>query len=125
MTCGSMPEGRRIARVLVGRRVAACVNILKAPIQSIYRWKGRVEVAAEYLLLIKTSKKLMAKLEKFVKDVHSYETPEIIAIPIGHGSSDYLRWIENSIGNSAPASRRLAGVAGGSRRKGRRRRKHG
>jgi periplasmic divalent cation tolerance protein len=96
-TCGSAREARRIARALVERRLAACVNIQQLPVRSVYRWKGRVESAKEYLLLIKTSRKRFAALEKAIRGLHSYEVPEIIALPIAVGSLDYLAWISDSV----------------------------
>jgi periplasmic divalent cation tolerance protein len=100
MTCGSAKEARRIARALVEKRLAACGNILEAPVQSIYRWKGKVETAKEYLLLIKTSRRRFAALQAEVKRLHSYDVPEIIALPIAKGSTDYLKWIAECVGAS-------------------------
>jgi len=96
-TCGSAREGRRIARALVEQRLAACVNIQQLPMQSVYRWKGRVESAKEYLLLIKTSRKRFAALEQAIRRLHSYEVPEIVALPIVAGSAKYLAWISDSV----------------------------
>lgn len=96
VTCGSAKEARRIARALVEKRLAACGNILEAPVRSIYRWKGMVETAKEYLLLIKTSRKRFAALQAEVKRLHSYDVPEIIALPIASGSPEYLKWISES-----------------------------
>jgi periplasmic divalent cation tolerance protein len=97
VTCGSAKEARRIARTLVEKRLAACGNILEAPVRSIYRWKGKVETAKEYLLLIKTSCKRFAALQDEVKRMHSYDVPEIIALPIAAGSRDYLKWISECV----------------------------
>jgi periplasmic divalent cation tolerance protein len=96
-TCGSVGEARRIARALVERRLAACVNIQQLPVQSVYRWKGSVESTKEFLLLIKTSRKRFAALEKAIRGLHGYEVPEIIALPIVAGSRDYLAWISASV----------------------------
>ncbi len=96
VTCGSAREARRIARALVERRLAACANILAAPMRSIYRWKGKVESASEFLLLLKTSRRKFAALEKAVRALHRYDVPEIIALPIAAGSRDYLAWISDS-----------------------------
>lgn len=98
VTCGSTAEACRIARKLVEGRLAACGNILEAPVQSIYRWKSKVETAKEYLLIIKTSRRHFAALEKAVKRFHSYDVPEIIALPIVAGSPVYLKWISKCIG---------------------------
>lgn len=97
VTCGSAREAKRIARALVDARLAACGNVLEAPVRSIYRWKGRVETAREILLIIKTTRRHFAALERTVKRLHSYDVPEIIALPIAAGSSDYLAWIDECV----------------------------
>lgn len=97
VTCGSTKEARRIARALVEQRLAACVNILKVPVRSIYRWKGKVESAKESLLIIKSSRKRFGALQNAIKKLHSYDVPEIIALPIERGSFDYLAWLAESI----------------------------
>jgi periplasmic divalent cation tolerance protein len=97
VTCESLKEGRRIGRALVEARLAACVNVLEAPVESIYRWKGRVDTAREFLMIIKTSRARFAELEKAVKRLHSYDIPEIIALAIEKGSQDYLLWLADSI----------------------------
>lgn len=94
VTCETAKQARRIARALVDARLAACGNILEAPVRSIYRWKGKVETAQECLLILKTSRRRFAALERVVKRLHSYDVPEIIALPIAAGSAEYLRWIE-------------------------------
>ena len=94
VTCASTPEAKRIARAVVEARLAACVNILPGAATSIYRWRGKVESAREHLMLIKTSRKRLAKLQAAVERLHSYEVPEFIALPIGAGSRAYLDWIE-------------------------------
>jgi periplasmic divalent cation tolerance protein len=97
VTCGSRKEARRIAQALVEAKLAACVNILPANVESIYRWKGRVEVAREVLLVIKTTGGLFGAVERRIRDLHSYEVPEVIAIPIARGSGAYLRWVTDSL----------------------------
>jgi periplasmic divalent cation tolerance protein len=97
VTCGSLKEGRRIARALVEARLAACVNLLRTPVESIYRWKGNVDAAEEFLLIVKTSRARFAALETAVKRLHSYDVPEIIALPIEKGSRDYLAWLAESV----------------------------
>jgi periplasmic divalent cation tolerance protein len=97
VTCSSVAEARRIARSVVEARLAACVNILPGGITSIYRWKGKVESARERLLLIKTSRKRLAKLRAAVERLHSYDVPEFIALPIAAGSPAYLDWIEENL----------------------------
>jgi len=97
VTCASAAEAKRIARALVEERLAACVNILPGAVTSIYRWKGKVESARERLLLIKTSRKRLAKLQAAVKRLHSYDVPEFIALPIAAGSRAYLTWLEENL----------------------------
>ena len=82
----------KIARALVDQKLAACVNIL-AGCSSIYRWQGQVETAVEVPLLIKTRADIYAEVEAAIKSLHPYELPEIVAVPVAHGSSDYLEWI--------------------------------
>ena len=94
--CGSAEEARQIAHALVERRLAACVNIIPG-IESIYRWKDKVEAAGEWLLLIKSSRKAFAELRNAVSELHSYEVPEYIEIAIADGSQAYLHWIEQSV----------------------------
>lgn len=95
--CGTLTEGRRIARRVVSARLAACVNIMLSPAASIYTWKGKLEKAREYLLVIKTTANRLSELEKEVKRLHSYDVPEIIALPIAAGSSKYLGWLQESV----------------------------
>jgi periplasmic divalent cation tolerance protein len=97
VTCTSASQARRIARAVVEARLAACVNILPGAVTSIYRWKGKVESAKERLLLIKTSKKKLAKLQSAVDRLHSYDVPEFIALPIAAGSAAYLEWIGENL----------------------------
>ena len=97
VTCGSVKEARKIAHALVERRLAACVNILQAPVQSVYRWKGKVESAKEVLIIIKTTHKRFAALHRAVRDLHSYDVAEIVALPIVVGSREYLVWISDSV----------------------------
>ncbi|MBZ5541886.1 MAG: divalent-cation tolerance protein CutA [Acidobacteriia bacterium] len=97
VTCGSLREARRIARGVVEARLAACANIVSAPVESVYRWKRKVERAREFLLIIKTTAKRLGAMEKEVKRLHSYEVPEFIALPIVAGSREYLHWLGGSI----------------------------
>ena len=100
VTCASEAEARRIARAVVKERLAACVNILPGAVTSIYRWKGEIETAKERLLLIKTSRKRLAKLQAKVEQLNSYDVPEFIALPIAAGSRSYLSWLhENLLGS--------------------------
>ncbi|MGB8521897.1 MAG: divalent-cation tolerance protein CutA, partial [Candidatus Acidiferrales bacterium] len=97
VACGSAKEARKIARKVVEQRLAACANIVTAPVQSVYRWKGRVESAKEFLLIIKTTQARFAKLKAEVKRLHSYDVPEIIALPVAHGAAAYFAWISDSV----------------------------
>jgi periplasmic divalent cation tolerance protein len=96
MTAGSREEAARLADILVVARLAACVQILPE-IESVYHWKGNVERAAEILLLAKTTQSNFAALEAMVRSLHSYETPEIIALPITAASAPYLEWLTASV----------------------------
>jgi periplasmic divalent cation tolerance protein len=101
ITCASAAEARKIGKVLVDRKLAACANILEAPVRSIYRWKGQVESAKEYLVILKTSRKRFSAIESEVCHLHSYDVPEIIALPIDRGSRTYLHWIWQSLGTTS------------------------
>ncbi|PYT30912.1 MAG: divalent-cation tolerance protein CutA [Acidobacteria bacterium] len=96
-TSSSIEEAEKIARVLLEERLAACVNVLPG-LRSFYRWKGAVEDSSEYLLLIKSSRGQFDKLKMALEKLHSYEVPEVIALPIVDGSKDYLLWLEGEIG---------------------------
>jgi periplasmic divalent cation tolerance protein len=96
MTAGSREEAVRLADILVVARLAACVQILPE-IESVYHWKGNVERAAEILLLAKTTEANFAALEAAVRSLHSYETPEIIALPIVAASAPYLEWLTANV----------------------------
>lgn len=92
VTCGSIAEARRIARSLVEKKLAACANIVPG-LESIYRWKGKVERAREVLVLMKTTAGRVRELEREVKRIHSYEVPEFVVLPIIAGSQQYMKWI--------------------------------
>ena len=94
VTASSEEEAKKIARSLVEKRLVACVNIIK-DVQSVFRWKGKISDEKELLLIIKTRKKLYKNVEEEVKRLHSYEVPEVIALPIVLGSMDYLYWIDS------------------------------
>jgi periplasmic divalent cation tolerance protein len=100
VTCANTREALRIARTVVDSRLAACVNILAGSVTSIYRWKGEIETAKERLLLIKTSRKRLAKLQAKVEQLHSYDVPEFIALPIAAGSRSYLSWLHENLRGS-------------------------
>lgn len=93
VTCAKKAEAERIARKLIEKRLAACGNVIAAPITSIYRWKGKVERTKEVLLILKTTGAKFAALEKQIRAMHSYETREIIATQVAAGSVDYLDWV--------------------------------
>lgn len=95
--CASAKEARRIARALVEKRLAACVNIIATPVESLYRWKAKIEKAREHSLLIKTRRDCFTAVERTIRELHSYEVPEIIAVPIVGGSRDYLAWLEENV----------------------------
>lgn len=92
MTAGSAEEAERLARALVDERLAACVNII-GPIRSIYRWQGQVEDAPELLLIGKTRQDLVPALAERVRALHSYQVPEVLALPVIGGWPPYLRWL--------------------------------
>jgi periplasmic divalent cation tolerance protein len=97
ITCGTATEADRIAWALVEKRLAACVNVFDARVRSTYRWQGKVETAAEFLLLVKTARRLLPRLEAEVKRLHSYDVPEMIALPVAAGSKEYLGWLESCL----------------------------
>jgi periplasmic divalent cation tolerance protein len=94
-TCPDAASAEKIARALVERRLAACVNILPG-LRSIYTWKGACESAEEQLLIIKTSAVIYPSLEQTMLELHPYELPEIIAVPMAAGLPDYLTWIKQA-----------------------------
>jgi periplasmic divalent cation tolerance protein len=95
-TCGSADEAARIARALVDKRLSACVNVMPA-IRSFYRWKGDIEDEKESLLVIKSSRALFGQLRAEIEKLHSYDVPEVIAVPIVDGSEGYLEWLEREL----------------------------
>jgi periplasmic divalent cation tolerance protein len=97
VTCESRKQARKIGRALVEGELAACANILEVPLESIYRWKGQVESAREFLMILKTTRRRFAAVEREVRRLHSYEVPEIIALPIERGSHGYLEWVSQSV----------------------------
>lgn len=95
-TAGSKDEARKIARALVERLLAACVNIVPQ-VASIYRWEGEIEEAEEWLLIIKTTQAALGRVREAIIELHSYEVPECISISIDDGSVGYLSWIGQSV----------------------------
>ena len=97
MTTGDEEQVLSIARVLVAERLAACVNVV-GPITSVYRWRDAIEDNREYLLLIKTRATLYMKVERRVRELHTYEVPEVLALSADRGSPPYIQWILESTG---------------------------
>ena len=97
VSCGTLREGRLIARSVVSKRLAACVNVMLTPADSYYTWKGKLEKSREYLLVIKTIAKRLSALEKEVKRLHTYDLPEFLALPIAGGSNKYLAWLQANV----------------------------
>ena len=95
-TCGSADEAAKIARSLVEKKLAACVNVMPA-VRSFYRWKGVVEDEQESLLVIKSSRALFNDLRVEIERLHSYEVPEVIAVPIVDGLEGYLEWLDREL----------------------------
>jgi len=99
VTCPSLALARKIARAVVQKRLAACVNLVRSPVESFYTWEGKLETAREQLLLIKTTAARLPQLEREVKRLHSYDVPEFVAWPITEGSADYLSWLSRTVAN--------------------------
>jgi periplasmic divalent cation tolerance protein len=97
VTCATLEEARKIARAVVEKHLAACVNIMTHAVESFYTWEGKLEDSSEYLLMIKTSEERLGELQKRVLALHSYDTPEFVVLPIVAGSEPYLSWLENSL----------------------------
>jgi len=95
-TTGSQEEARKMARTLVERRLAACVNIIPQ-VESVYRWQGKVEDAHEWLLVIKTTGNAFERVRDAIRELHSYDLPECISFSVENGSSAYLDWISESV----------------------------
>jgi periplasmic divalent cation tolerance protein len=98
---GSIAEAREIGRSVVEKKLAACANIVPG-VESIYRWKGKVERAREVLIVVKTTANRLPALEREVKRLHGYDVPEFIVLPIVTGSRKYLAWLQES---TAPATK--------------------
>lgn len=95
ITAGDMAEARMIGRKLVEERLAACANIF--PITSIFRWKGGIDEANEFGIIVKTRSDKVKEIEKRVKELHSYEVPCVVSFKIEEGSAQYLNWIDESV----------------------------
>jgi len=96
MTAANGEEATRLADMLVGAHLAACVQILPE-MESVYRWQGRIERQSEVLLLAKTTREKFEELEREVRALHSYDTPEIIAVPVTAGSGPYIQWLISNL----------------------------
>jgi periplasmic divalent cation tolerance protein len=95
-TCGTHDEALTIANSLIEARLAACVNVLPA-VQSIYRWQGKIETAHEVLLIIKTTQEHFTAVQDHITQLHTYDTPEIVAIPVIDGSDEYVAWLRDQV----------------------------
>lgn len=95
-TAGTESEARAIARALVGRGLAACVNVVPG-VRSIYRWKEEIHDEAEWLLVVKTRKDRFEEIRDAIRKLHSYERPEVVFLDLAGGDADYLRWIDESL----------------------------
>jgi len=95
VTASSVDEARQIARGLLESRLAACVNVV--PVESLFRWEGALQQETEALMIIKTRAGVFDRLAQAIKAAHSYDVPEIIALPIAAGSAEYLKWIEDEV----------------------------
>ena len=95
ITAGSEEEAHKIAKLVVNQKKAACVNIVPR-VDSLFRWKGKIDSAHESLLLVKTRASLLSEIVSLVKQAHSYDVPEIIALPIVGGSEEYLKWLDSA-----------------------------
>ena len=95
-TASTKREATKITRCLLEERLIACANII-GPISSLFWWKDKIDEATEFLVLMKSSRKLFDKLSKRVKEIHSYEVPEVLALPILKGLPSYLSWLEANL----------------------------
>ena len=95
-TCPTAEEAEKVAKTLIEKHLAACVTLIPGA-RSIYRWQGAIEEASEHLLLIKSRRDLFAQLKEELGSVHSYEVPEILALPVVEGSPAYIDWIDKEL----------------------------
>ncbi len=91
-TCATQEEAEKLARILLDARLAACVNVIPR-IRSYYRWKGAIESADECLLVVKSSRELIGSIGAVLEKEHSYEVPELLALPVVEGATNYLNWL--------------------------------
>jgi periplasmic divalent cation tolerance protein len=97
VTCATLEEARKIARDVVEKKLAACVNIVTHAVESFYSWEGKLENSSEYLLIMKTVEERVEELQKQTLTLHSYDTPEFIVLPVVAGSEEYLSWLGESL----------------------------
>lgn len=95
-TAGSKAEAQQIARSLVERRLAACVNV-NGPMESVYRWEGQIETTEEWLLFIKTTEEALERVQAAIHELHSYELPECIVLAVESGTDEYLGWVRENV----------------------------
>ncbi len=115
VTAASKDECRAIAEHLVEHKLAACVNITQ-PIESVYRWEGKIAHDQEYQLFIKSTRELFPEIKAAISKLHSYHTPEIICLPIVEGSRNYLQWVSDSVKSVGPRETRADEAAGGEKK---------
>lgn len=102
-TTPTREDAERLAGALVERRLAACVQVV-GPIQSTYRWQGQIEVAEEYQCVVKTLAEIYPELEQAIRELHPYEVPEILAVPVAALSAAYREWLVAQVGRADPLS---------------------
>ena len=95
-TCATEADAERLARALVGGRLAACVNVVPG-MRSFYHWKGEIEAGVEFLLIVKTSRELFPALSAEMEKLHPYEVPELLALPVVAGAENYLAWLQANL----------------------------
>jgi periplasmic divalent cation tolerance protein len=96
-TAATKQDAERIAHALVERRLAACAQVI-GPIQSVYRWRGAIETAEEWQCWIKSRRELCTEIQRAIRELHSYEVPEILVLPVLDGDADYLAWLDEQVG---------------------------
>lgn len=95
-TTETKEDAEKIGGILLNKRLAGCIQII-GPITSTYRWKNKIEKASEWLCIAKSKKNLFREVKQYIRETHSYETPEIIVLPIVNGDSDYLNWLQDEL----------------------------
>jgi periplasmic divalent cation tolerance protein len=102
-TCGKSEDAEKLAQALVEKRLAACVNVVSG-VRSFYRWQGKIENDAEFLLIVKTARGLVDQLRQELEKIHPYELPELVVAPIIDGSPNYLAWLEKEVASEGPSA---------------------